>query len=507
MMTNLHSLLESMAVLKASDLYLNPGAPPMFKVNGELRWVKETPLEENEVEQLVLESLDQEQIEKFQLNLEVDLSLQIKNGGRFRLNVYRQKGQVALVARHIKNIIPTIEELHLPPVLKELIMAEQGLLLVVGATGVGKSSTVAAMVDYRNQNRQGHILTIEDPIEYIHYHAQSLVSQREIGVDTESYADALKFALREAPDVIVIGEIRDEETAKHALRLAETGHLCVATLHATSANLAVDRLVNFFPPDAHHRIYQDVASHLLAVVAQRLAKGIERKTMPVIELLYNNMHMAEIIRKGSTAELKELMRKDQNSSSQTFDDALYQLVAEGAITQEEATRLADSEVDVQLRLRMEQKQKRNQDNAKVKRWLDNTANWSEYRSVAVEPQPNAGAGEAQMAEQIKGCLTTQGYKITNINPDLVLRSEFAVRARNGTQLEGVYDLSKDVASLPTNETVMQLTLSEAATSRNIWRVQAAQVETGESNSLVFQALLPGLLADIPSVALSKERSI
>ncbi|MGI1680041.1 MAG: PilT/PilU family type 4a pilus ATPase [Cellvibrionaceae bacterium] len=351
MMKGLYSMLETMAVIKASDLYLNVGAPPTFKVNGQLRRVNDVAMESSDIRDLILDALNEEQKEKFDKHLELDISLQIENGGRFRLNLYRQKGAVALVARHIQNIIPTIDDLELPQQLKEFAMVEQGLVLVVGATGVGKSSTLASMIDYRNENSQGHILTVEDPIEFVHYHKQSLISQREVGVDTDSYKDALKYALRESPNVIVIGEIRDQETAQQALRFAETGHLCIATLHASSANLAIDRLVNFFPQDSHHRIYRDVASHLVAIIAQRLAKGISQPKIPVVEILHNSMHVKSLIERNDLSELKEAM--ESSEKCQTFQDSLFNLVVDKKITKEEAVRLADSEVDLLLRFRMD----------------------------------------------------------------------------------------------------------------------------------------------------------
>ena len=350
-MKGLYSMLETMAVIKASDLYLNVGAPPTFKVDGQLRQINDALMTPEDIRSLVVETLDEEQKVKFDKHLELDISLQIENGGRFRINLYRQKGAVALVARHIKNIIPTIDELKLPQQLKEFAMVEQGLVLVVGATGVGKSTTLASMIDYRNENSQGHILTVEDPIEFVHYHKQSLISQREVGVDTESYKDALKYALRESPNVIVIGEIRDQETAEQALRFAETGHLCLATLHASSANLAIDRLVNFFPQDSHHRIYRDVASHLVAIVAQRLAKGITQPKVPVTEILHNTMHVKSLIERNDLSELKEAM--NSSATCQTFQESLFNLVVEKKITREEAVRLADSEVDLLLRFRMD----------------------------------------------------------------------------------------------------------------------------------------------------------
>ncbi len=505
MMTDLHNMLESMAVLKASDLYINVGAAPTFKVNGELRTVTPTPLDGGQIKRLILEVLDDEQRQRFEENLELDVSLQITNGGRFRLNIYRQKGALALVARHIKNIIPSIDELFLPDVLKDLVMAEKGLFLVVGATGTGKSSTMASMIDYRNENRQGHILTVEDPIEFVHYHKQSLVSQREIGVDTQSYTDALKFALREAPDVIVIGEIRDQETATQALRFAETGHLCLATLHASSANLAIDRLVNFFPADAHQRIYQDVAAHLIAVVAQRLAKGLNVPRIPAVELLINNMHIASLIEKGETHLLKETMSKEHGKTCQTFDDALFKLVQQKQITKEEANRLADSQVDLKLRYRMVDSIYQEQIFSNVSDWCDHTIDFNRYRTISIEAKKISVEHRPDMKERLNEAIVAEvknrGYKIVENDPDLALKFSFGLRSTSKNNLSDTDQYSTDFAESPSVEAGIAMKIDDTKTGNTVWKMQATQALTSRlSEQHEFQEEIFSLMTTLPDTS-------
>lgn len=510
MMTDLHNMLESMAVLKASDLYINVGAAPTFKVNGELRTVTPNPLDSDQIKRLILDVLDDEQRQRFEDNLELDVSLQIRNGGRFRLNIYRQKGALAMVARHIKNIIPSIDELMLPDVLKDLVMAEKGLILIVGATGTGKSSTMASMIDYRNENRQGHILTVEDPIEFVHYHKQSLISQREIGVDTQSYTDALKFALREAPDVIVIGEIRDEETATQALRFAETGHLCLATLHATSANLAIDRLVNFFPAHAHRRIYQDAASHLIAVVAQRLAKGTHVPRIPAVELFINNMHIASLIEKGDTHLLKETMSKEHGGTCQTFDDALFKLVQKKLITKEEANRLADSQVDLQLRYRMEGASVyEDQVFSNVSDWCDPSVDFNQYNTMVIEAKKVSVEHRPDMKEHLSEAIRTEvnnrGYAIVEKDSDLILKFSFGLRSTTKNNLGETGEYSSDFSELPTVEAGIAMKVTETKTGNTIWKMQATQALASRlSEQQAFQGEVFALMTTLPDTLGSEE---
>ena len=506
-MAELMIMLESMVVLKASDLYLNAGAPPTFKVNGELRVITEKPLEPDYIYKLVTAVLDDEQRQRFDTQLELDISLQLKKGGRFRLNIYRQKGSLALVARHIKEIIPGIDELHLPSTLKDLVMAKQGLVLVVGGTGVGKSTTMAAMINYRNENKDGHILTVEDPIEFIHQHKKSLVSQREIGVDTHCYSDALKYALREAPDMIVIGEIRDADTAKQALRFAETGHLCLATLHATTASSAIDRLVNFFPPDAHHQVHQDLAFHLHAVVAQRMANGIDGKRLPAVEMLVNNAYIAALIEKGDTTAIRQAMAKDSSDNCQTFDDAIYQLVVDGLISKEEASRLTDSQVDFSLRFRLSSTHAAVRVFHNKHDWLAPQANFSQYHRIAVSAkrvsknfQPDL---ETLLLQGIQTELRMKGYEITSSNPDLQLKFSFDLHTASQSEITSLDGFGETLPSAA--ESGLAIQVSDPATGSIVWKMTA----TGPGEKLRFseqdiQEELSTLLANFPECSATKK---
>ena len=286
--------------------------------------------------------------------MEGNLAISISGLGRFRVNVFRQRGDVAMVIRYIKGQIPSLEELNLPITLKQLIMEPRGLVLVVGSTGSGKSTTLASMVNYRNENATGHILTIEDPVEFLHTHKKSVVDQREVGLDTLSYEVALKNAMREAPDVILIGEIRDRHTMQHAIAYAETGHLCLSTLHANNANQALDRIVNFFPDSAHHQLYMDLSLNLKAVISQRLIKSKDGKRVPAVEIMLLSTFVAELIQKGDIHAVKEAMEHGNERGMQTFDQALYKLYREGRITQEEALANADSRNNLSLRMRLDE---------------------------------------------------------------------------------------------------------------------------------------------------------
>jgi twitching motility protein PilU len=269
------------------------------------------------------------------------------------VNVFRQRGDIAMVIRYIKSKIPSIESLGLPEILKDLIMEQQGLILVVGSTGSGKSTTLASMINYRNENKTGHILTIEDPIEFIHEHKKSVVDQREVGLDTLSLSEALMNALREAPDVIVVGEIRDRETMRHALHYAETGHLCLSTLHANNANQTMERIINFFPDTAHHGLLLDLGQHLRAIISQRLINGIDGKRAPAVEIMLKTPFIAELIEENRVSEIKDAMEQGTLAGMQTFDQSLYKLYKDGKITMDEALRNADSRNNLRLRLRLE----------------------------------------------------------------------------------------------------------------------------------------------------------
>ena len=349
----LTAFLHLMAERRASDLFISVGAPPSIKIDGETVHLGEVALRAEEVRDLAYSVMNDKQQKEFESTQEMNLAIGLPDSGRFRLNVYRQRGNVAMAARYITSQIPTLQSLNLPPILQELIMTPRGLILVVGSTGSGKSTTLASMIDYRNAIKTGHILTVEEPIEYLHQHKQSVVDQREVGIDTQSYANALKNAMREAPDVIMIGEIRDRETMQAAIAYAETGHLCLSTLHANNANQTLDRIINFFPDSARHQLLIDLSLNLRAVVSQRLLRGIDHKRVPAVEILLSTAYVTDLIEKGEIATLKEAMKQGQEYGMQTFDDSLYRLYADGKISYPEAIEHADSRTDLSLRIRLE----------------------------------------------------------------------------------------------------------------------------------------------------------
>ena len=335
----------------ASDLFLSAGAVPGIKIEGKTRRLGDQALDASQTHQLAYSMLSDKQIAEFERDLELNLAIALKSLGRFRINLFRQRGSVAVVARYIKAEIPSIEELKLPPILKELIMEPRGLVLVVGSTGSGKSTTLASMIDYRNARETGHILTIEEPIEFLHSHKKSIVDQRELGLDTHSYQNALKNAMREAPDVILIGEIRDAQTMKHAISYADTGHLCLSTLHSNNANQTLDRIINFFPDSAHHQLFQDLSEHLRAIVSQRLIPTVDGKRAPAVEIMIRTPYIADLIAKRDLDSLKDAMKDGHQSGMQTFDQDLLRLYEEGQISEREAMANADSRNDLGLAIR------------------------------------------------------------------------------------------------------------------------------------------------------------
>jgi twitching motility protein PilU len=345
--------LKLMIEKNASDLFLSAGAAPGIKIDGITHPIGTARLTAEQAHALAWSAMNESQQREFESTLEMNLAIALGDLGRFRINVYRQRGDVAMVVRYITSKIPTIEQLNLPPLLKDLIVLPRGLILVVGATDSGKSTTLAAMVDYRNTNRTGHILTVEEPIEYLHLHKQSIVDQREIGLDTLNYANALKNAMREAPDVILIGEIRDRETMQHAVAYAETGHLCLATLHANNASQTLDRIINFFPESARQQLLIDMSLNLKAVISQRLLRAVDGKRIPAVETMVSSPYVADMIQKGEIHKLKDAMKQGGELGMQTFDEALYQLHVAGRISYREAIENADSRTDLALRFRLQ----------------------------------------------------------------------------------------------------------------------------------------------------------
>ena len=352
----IEDLLGRMVQEGASDGFITADAPPSIKVDGEICPISDTPLTEEETRALVLSTLRKDQQEDFQKHHECNYAMSSESLGRFRASAFVQRGKCGLIVRRIQSEIPTIDELGLPPVIKELAMTKRGLIIFVGATGTGKSTSLAAVVGYRNHNSRGHIISIEDPIEYIHEHAGCIITQREVGMDTESFDVALKNAVRQAPDVILIGEVRTAETMRQALTFAETGHLCLCTLHANNANQALDRIQSFFPSELHNQVWMDLSLNLKAMVAQQLLPRKDGKgRTPVVEVLLNSPLIAEYIRKGEVHLIKELMAKSTELGMQTLDQSLVKAYKEGLIDKEEALRFADSANDVRLKIKMHDK--------------------------------------------------------------------------------------------------------------------------------------------------------
>ena len=353
---DIEDLLVRMVKEGASDGFITADAPPSIKVDGEIHPIFDAPLTEQETRELVLSTLRKDQQEDFQKHHECNYAMSSESLGRFRASAFMQRGKYGLVVRRIQSEIPTVDELGLPPIIKELAMTKRGLVIFVGATGTGKSTSLAAVVGYRNHNSRGHIISIEDPIEYIHEHAGCIITQREVGMDTESFEVALKNTLRQAPDVILIGEVRTAETMRQALTFAETGHLCLCTLHANNANQALDRIQSFFPPEMHNQVWMDLSLNLKAMVAQQLLPHKDGKgRTPVVEVLLNSPLIAEYIRKGEVHLIKELMAKSTELGMQTLDQALVKAYKDGLIDKEEALRFADSANDVRLKIKMHER--------------------------------------------------------------------------------------------------------------------------------------------------------
>jgi len=342
--------LKLMVKYDASDLYFTTGAPVSAKIQGMLKPLEKTTMPAGRVKDLAYSLMNNDQITEFERKPEMNLAHSETGVGRFRVNIFQQRNQTAMVIRNIKVDIPTPETLGIPQVLKKIIMQKRGLILFVGGTGSGKSTSLASLIDYRNTNSSGHIITIEDPIEFVHHHKKSIINQREVGVDTDSYEDALKNTLRQAPDVILIGEIRDRETMEHAIAFAETGHLAISTLHANNANQALDRIINFFPDERRNQLLMDLSLNMRAFVSQRLIPTVDNKRCVAVEVLIGTPLICDLIMKGDIHKLKEIMEKSTNIGMQTFDQALYELFKAGKISLEEALRNADSQNNLRLKI-------------------------------------------------------------------------------------------------------------------------------------------------------------
>jgi twitching motility protein PilU len=349
--------LKIMVEKDGSDLYLSTGAPISAKIHGKLKPLSREPLPGGMVKKIAFSMMDEEQKEAFEHKPEANLAISEPGVGRFRVNVFKQRNEFSMVIRTIKTDIPNYADLGLPDILPKLIMQKRGLILFVGGTGSGKSTSLASLIDYRNANTSGHIITIEDPVEFVHRHKKSIVNQREVGMDTLCYEDALVNTLRQAPDVILIGEIRTQETMEHALEFAETGHLCLSTLHANNANQAIDRIVNFFPEERHKQLFMDLSLNLQAIVSQRLIPTKDGKRAAAIEVLLNTPRVADLIKKGDVEAIKEVMTKSENQGMQTFDSALLKLFKKGLISEEEALKNADSRNNLRLKISLDADEK------------------------------------------------------------------------------------------------------------------------------------------------------
>ena len=347
--------LKFMMVKEASDLYLTTGAPPTAKIQGVMTPLESAPMTPDRLREIAYSLMDDEKRAAFQKNPEMNLALSEAGVGRFRVNIFQQRNQLGMVIRAIKTEIPSWESLGLLPILTKLVMQKRGLVLFVGGTGSGKSTSLASLIDYRNSNSAGHIITIEDPVEFMHRHKKSIVNQREVGIDTLTYSEALKNTLRQAPDVILIGEVRDRETMDHAIAFAETGHLCLTTLHANSANQALDRIINFFPDERRKQLLMDLSLNIRGIVSQRLIPTIDGKRTVAVEVLLGTPMICDLILKGEVHKIKEIMDKSENIGMQTFDGALYRLYKAGKITMEEALRNADSQNNLRLRISLEER--------------------------------------------------------------------------------------------------------------------------------------------------------
>lgn len=366
------ALLKLMVERSASDLFITAGKPPSYKIDNNVVEVTKSPLSQEQSRKIVLSIMSEKQREEFERTHECQFALSVPDLGRFRVSAFTQRDAAGMVIRHIETKIPTTETLNLPDVLKELVMLKRGLIIFVGGTGTGKSTTLAALVGHRNQNSNGHIITIEDPIEFVHPHLGCIITQREVGIDTESYDIALRNALRQAPDVILIGEVRSKETMHQAITFAETGHLCLCTLHANNANQALNRIINFFPEEMHQQLFMDLSLNLRAIVAQQLVKKADKIAYPenstdgaswwrwadnsgrypAVEIMINTPLAADLIRRGEIFKLKDLIKNSREAGMQTFDQALFDLYEAGKISYEDALTYADSQNEVRLMIKL-----------------------------------------------------------------------------------------------------------------------------------------------------------
>ncbi|MEM8767715.1 MAG: PilT/PilU family type 4a pilus ATPase [Pseudomonadota bacterium] len=507
MHTELAPLLAELVAQEGSDLFLSVGAPPMLKVDGRMTPLDGAPaVSAQQAHTLCYSIMNDDQRKTFEATMELNMGLRMKDIGRFRINVFRQQEEPALVARFIRAEIPSIEDLNLPPLLKELIMEERGLLLLVGGTGTGKSTTLASMVDYRNTHRSGHILTIEDPVEFVHEHKKSLVNQRDVGLDTASYEIALKNAMREAPDVIMIGEIRDQDTMRHALNYAETGHLCVSTLHANNAYNACQRILSFYDEAAHPQVLQDLSMRLKAIVSQRLTIGRDGKRVAAVEVMLNTPFIAELLRDGQIDKLKDAMVQARESGCVTFDDALFDLVQSGRITQNEALRHADSKTNLSLRFKLEGVGTVDVPAFKKDVAYARSAPFENYqtfkiRLVKVTDWPDELKDRIDQIETgIRNTLLEKGFKEVESNPETVVQWALGTKQ---VQLS-LQDVDNPVHSYTGIESECALhgmwgiSVVDTSTGKGVWRVTASRkIVEGQRDQQHVDADCRELLSEFP----------
>ncbi|PID44036.1 MAG: type IV pili twitching motility protein PilT [Gammaproteobacteria bacterium] len=492
----LRSLLESMVEHNATDLFISAAAPPYMQIEGEFRATGTERLTSIQARALTYSILTKDQVQEFELTNELNTSFRIEGIGRFRINVFRQMGEVAMVARHIRARIPSLEELNLPPLFKELSLYDRGLILVVGGTGTGKSTTLASMLDYRNSTKTGHILTIEEPVEFVHEHKKSLVNQREVGVDTESYEIALKNAMREAPNVIMIGEIRDTSTMKKAIAYAETGCLCLSTLHANSASDAVDRIVNFFPHEAYRQLYNDLASHLVAVISLRLPVGSDGKRVAAVEVMLNTPYISGLIYEGQIGKLKEALEKEKGEGCQTFDSALFSLVQQGKISKSEALNHADSRNNLALRFRLEGTAEEVDEDVLKEVAFSRAVSFESFNTYRVAVTALRGSKPVRMQnieDGVQNVLIAKGLSVTDESPDLEVRY-YLTGPDSETPGTARSELDRQVQRFG----VLCLSFVDLASQKTIWRVKTPNNRiTNTTPQNEVNKVMEKLLTDFP----------
>ena len=506
----LADFLADMSAKQASDLFITVDAPPMINIEGRMSALNDRPIDKDSAEQLIRSILDEDQLSTFETDLELNIALEVPDAGRFRVNLFYQRGAPAAVCRHIRDRILSVAELGLPEKLNEIIMGQRGLVLVVGGTGTGKSTTLAAMIDYRARNQGGHILTIEDPIEFVHGHSQALVNQREVAIDTLSYANALKNALREAPNVIMIGEVRDQDTMQQALAYAETGHLCVATLHANNANQALERIINFFPETAHAQILMDLSMHLNAIVSQRLCLGVDRKRVAVMEMMFNTGHVSELIRQGKFEQIKEAMSRSEGAVHETFDHALFALFEQGKISENEALRQADSRNNLSLKIRSSRDASGGLFALEKELSFNRQAPFEQYLTFELKPLQVSLNRREDADEVIRkaliACLEGKGLKYSPGNGDIEVQYSFGVEDVRALSLEPIEHESDSLSELtPDSDQKITLVINIIDTRfrSDVWRMQAKQriaASDSQASQDEINDVFHELLMDYPRLA-------